>query len=255
MYSALLYTHLGLGDQVACHGFVRDYCARYEAVTIFASPHTYESVRFMYRDLKNLTVLNVDHIAATRYFDTHASQFSIALKIGYDKLDKTSGATVEQQFYQQADVDFEKKWSNFYVERDRTREEAFEKKITSESHYLFLHEDAERRFSIDRARIISRLPIIEAAAEATDNAFDYCTIIEKAREIHVIDSSFMFLIDCLPYQSEDQTIYVHRYARPNPAWHLPTLRKKWIIVGDSIDRHDSSITARLQRGLNKLFTK
>jgi hypothetical protein len=64
----------------------------------------------------------------------------------------------------------------------------------------------------------------------TDNLFDFCDVIEKAEEIHVIDSSFMFLIDCLPYEAPNQKLFVHRYARPNAAWNLPILKKPWVIL-------------------------
>jgi hypothetical protein len=63
----------------------------------------------------------------------------------------------------------------------------------------------------------------------TNNVFDYCTLIERAEEIHVVDSAFMFLVDNLSYSNPRQKLFVHRYARQNPPWNMPVLKKPWTI--------------------------
>ena len=40
--------------------------------------------------------------------------------------------------------------------------------------------------------------------------FDYCYLIENAKEVHTIESSFQFMIDSLELNSEN---YAHRYPR------------------------------------------
>ena len=60
-------------------------------------------------------------------------------------------------------------------------------------------------------------------------------VIEKAAEIHVIDSSFLSLIDCLQYENKSQKLYFHKYAREygkqkNNEWVYPVLRKDWQII-------------------------
>ncbi|MBL8158374.1 hypothetical protein JNK62_02495 [bacterium] len=233
MTSVLLYSHLGLGDQIICHGIVRDYCTRFTHVTILAAPQTLASVSFMYRDIKNLEIIPCSHIEAPHFLARHKDKFDSIQKIGFELLNRTSGVSVERQFYALANVVFEKKWTSFQVQRDLIREQNLYNRIAPPKPYIFLHEDQERNFTIKRRRISTTLPHIAPNTGFTDNIFDYGKIIESASEVHVIDSSFMFLIDCMPYQTSGQTLFVHRYARPNSEWHLPTLRKKWKILGSS----------------------
>lgn len=152
--------------------------------------------------------------------------------IGHHYLDRNSGEQLERQFYRLAEVPIEAKWDNFYVERDTTAEGVLYKTMVplNSENYAFVHDEPARGYGIDAQRIGSVQFCIRPEKGRTSNVFDYCGIIERAREIHVIDSSFMFLVDCLPYDSSHQKLYVHRYARPNPLWQLPILKKSWIIL-------------------------
>jgi len=43
--------------------------------------------------------------------------------------------------------------------------------------------------------------------------FDYLYTIEKAKEVHVMNSSFMNLIDCI--QLRQKGLFYHEYSRPD----------------------------------------
>lgn len=230
MSSVLLYHHLGLGDHMVCHGIVREYCKRYDTVTLFSKPENYPSVKFMFHEVPNLTILSGDDGYANEYLRLHGGEYTEIKKIGFELRNFESGEPFEKQFYALAGVDFNAKWNNFHVERDFAREQELFDKIAPIGPFLFLHEDPTREYGINRKRIENSYPIVEAQLGQTNVIFDYCTIIERAREIHVIDSSFMFLIDCLQYSNPEQKLFVHRYARSNPEWKLPILRKNWIIL-------------------------
>ncbi|MEI6346114.1 MAG: hypothetical protein WCO79_02685 [bacterium] len=234
MSSILIYHHLGLGDHIMCHGIVREYCKRYDRVTIFAKAHNYSSVAFMYRDLQNLTVIKGDDAQArVRIFLNNCFgnlKYNKVLTVGFDNLDATSGIQIEQQFYAIAEVPLEKKWESFLVKRDLDREHSLIRQIAPIGDFVFLHEDPSRNFVIKRTYVGKDYYVITPNKQLTDNIFDYCRTIEKAKEIHVIDSSFMFLIDCLPYKNPEQKRFVHRYSRQNPEWQLPILKKSWTII-------------------------
>jgi hypothetical protein len=234
MSNILLCHHRRLGDHIICHGIVREYCKKYKKVAIFSLPHNFPSVSFMYRDLKNLTIIKGNDAFVKRFIFLNTFKFGkfkynqIKL-VGFQYLNQYSGVPFEKQFYQIAGVDFAKKWESFFVERDLERERALFKQASLKKDYVFLHEDVRRNFIIYREKIKKNYAIFTPDKKLTENIFDYCTIIEKAKEIHVIDSSFMFLIDCLNYENPDQKLYVHRYARENDAWLLPVLKKNWHI--------------------------
>lgn len=248
MSSILLYHHLGLGDHIMCHGIVREYCKKYDKVSIFSKSHNYTSVSFMYRDLKNLTIIQGDDIFAENFILLNASMYDEVKRIGFQNLDRSTGAPLEWQFYQLAGVPFEKKWSSFFVERDFEKEHALYDLVAPKKDYAFVHEDRERHYIINRDKIGGDCEIITPDKEVTENIFDYCTIIEKAEEVHVIDSSFMFLIDCLGYENPNQKLFIHRYARENNDWQLPILKKDWYVLTTNKSRLDF-----LKNLLRKLF--
>lgn len=231
----LLYHHLGLGDHLMCHGIVREYCKKYERVAIFSYPHNYASVSFMYRDLKNITIIKGDDVFAKKFISDNVSKlgrdkYDQVKLLGFQYLDRNLGIPLEKQFYQIAGVDLAKKWDNFFIERDLERERALFKQAALSGEYVFLHEDIARNYKIDRKKLIKKYGIFTPYKKLTENIFDYCTIIEKAKEIHVIDSSFMFLVDSLKYDNPEQKLYIHRYSRENNEWQLPILKKDWHIL-------------------------
>lgn len=226
----MLYHPLGLGDHLACDGLVREQCKRYDRVGLFCFPNNEPSVSFMYRDLPNLKLHIIrSHKEAARFSFWNrftSTRYDTILPIG--SFDPESGIKYERQFYNSAGVPLEAMWGSFFVKRDATREQALAQKIHASGSYIFLHDDA--RFPVDPTKIPQGLPVLQPDLKLTSNIFDYCGLLEKAKEIHVVDSSFMFLVDLLPYTSPHQRLVVHRYARENMAWNLPILQKKWEIL-------------------------
>ncbi len=232
MTKTILLHHLGLGDHFICNGMVREYCKKRDRVAIFSLPRNYASVSFMFRDVPNLEIIPGDEAFALLFIflNKFRRKYHEVKNVGLPHLDIFDSEPMEKQFYRLAGIDFAKKWESFHVERDRAREQALFDKIKPEGDYIFLHEDAARGLVIDRKKIPEQYTVVSPASGITDNIFDFCTVIERAREIHLIDSSFMYLVDLLPYTNPGQKIVIHRYARPNPIWSLPVLKKNWEII-------------------------
>lgn len=228
----LLDFHHGMGDEIICNGLVREYCKKYEAVGIFCLARNYPSVSFMYRDLTNLRI----HVVQS-HTERYRFRFLNTFRFGQnryneiraiDAYDEEAGVRFERLVYKTFGVPLEKKWDSFFVQRDKEREEATFKKAGVSEPYQFVHDDS--RFPLDLARISPTLPVVQPTKDLTNNVFDCCLLIERATEIHVVDSSFIVLIDCLPYVNSAQRLYKHQYARPSPAWQSPLLEKSWQIL-------------------------
>lgn len=233
MSSILLDFHNKLGDNLICNGIVREYAKKYDRVGIFCVPQYKESVSFMFRDLKNLRIEMVKNHRQKQYF-LWLSKFRIG-NGRYDEIktiqnDPETGIIAERQLYALAGIPHEKKWSSFFVERDMQRELDFLVHVAGNEPYIFVHDDAIYGASLDPTKISSLYKIVRPHRSLTNNIFDYCTLLERAEEIHVVDSVFMFLVDNLPYQNPNQKLFVHRYARKNPSWNLPALKKSWTIL-------------------------
>ena len=209
-------------------------------------PRNYISVAFMYHDLQNLTVISATEEETKKLLvgnsETCGLLYDEVKTVGFEHLNRLSGVSLEKQLYKIAGVDLSKKWDNFFVERDFDKERALFNRVAPTSEYVFLHEDAPRNYKIERRLIDKKYAVFEPDEKLTENIFDYCAIIEKATEIHVIDSSFMFLIDCLKYEKPEQKLFIHRYARENETWKLPVLKKNWQILTLSGNRNHKSVS-------------
>ena len=186
----------------------------------------------MFRDLPNVEIVEINTQRSktlypfVNFFSLGRRRFHTIKKI-YD-VDFESGIPSEYQFYKIADVPFRQKWDSFYVERDYGAEKRLESLLKLPERYIFLHDD--NRYPVHTESLPSSIPVVRAIPGLTENAFDYRGIIERASEVHVIDSSFMFLVDCLDYEAPNQKLFIHRYARPNANWNLPILKKPWTIL-------------------------
>lgn len=256
MSSILIHHHPGLGDHIMCHGIVREYAKKYDKVALFSLPHNFTSVSFMYRDLKNVTVIKGSEAFAEDFVTKHGSDYTEVKIIGFQNLDRMSSVQLEKQLYHIAGVPLEKIWDSFFVQRDLKNEQALFDLVAPNNEYFFLHEDVPRNYRIERKLIAKKYTVVSADSKITDNVFDYCTVIERAKEIHVIDSSFMFLIDCLQYENSDQKLFVHRYARENEVWKLPILKKNWTVLTltDNAAGKDSSLSKFIDRTENLFLT-
>jgi hypothetical protein len=223
-FDLVVYHHLGLGDHLVCNALVRHHAARRQRVGLLCKFQYQISVAFMYRDLPQIEILPVaDDQEARMMLETMPN--TPLLKVGFERLDSRNFV---ESFYRQVGVSVEKRHTGFHVERDHDREEACYRRLTDgKAPYIFLHDDASRGFTIDPRRIHSSLP--EIRPTGSDNIFDYMAVIERADEIHCIDSAFANLVESLPRLSAKRLV-LHTYAKPTShvvygrhAWEKPGL--------------------------------
>jgi hypothetical protein len=223
----LLYHHLGLGDHIICSGIVREIYDKYDVLHLCCKQHNVATVQDLYCDLTNLHLIIGDDDYANTYIDKHKNLYDEVLRIGFNLNTQES---FEKQFYKMASLDFSKKWSNFYIPYDfglvGVRANRLFKQQCLPQDYILVHDD--ERFKINKIK--KGKHIFRISDISTPSMLDYLDIIRNAKELHVIDSAFMFLIDCWNYDYSHQNLYIHRYARHNEDWLLPTLRKDWIVL-------------------------
>lgn len=195
MAVAYVFHHLGLGDYVICNGLMRTIAEPNTQYVIFIQEHNIPSVRFMYRDVPNFTFQTVtdwNHMHSLAY--QLQEQGHAVLWLSYTP---HQGYEFDEYFYLMQNVDFIKRWSAFHCDRDRDRERyVFNEYQVTEGQYIFLHDDPSRGFNIDLNHIVNKdLDIVRPIPGLTDNAFDYCYLMEHSAESHFIDSCFRLIFD------------------------------------------------------------
>ena len=142
------------------------------------------------------------------------------------------GVRFDQNFYDQAVINFDFRWSKFEVPRNHKRESEIFRILGCDSGpYIFLHEDKSREFIIDRKRIDSKLRVVEPVTGLSQfSLFDYRKVLEEASEIHLIESSFAAFAESI---NLTQKLYAHRYARGHALYdfrHEFTYRSNWNVL-------------------------
>jgi hypothetical protein len=213
-----IYQHLGLGDHIVCNGLVRLLTKHYGSIVLFCKTHNYTTVSFMYRDNPNIKVLPLDNDINVLNHITENKIHNDVIKIGHEHLGGLKSMySFDEAFYRQFNIDFEERWSSFYLMRDSEREnELFNKFNVKPGEYIFIHDD--NRFHVDENKIKTKLPIIRVNPSLTPVIFDYVSLIENAKEVHNIESSFQFITDSLLLNNNT---YVHRYPRNLPRFEIP----------------------------------
>jgi hypothetical protein len=193
--SFLLYHHLGFGDHIAHNGMVRKMYEEksFDTFNIFVKYHNYNNVAFMFRDLEKLNLIKVKD-------DNEAKQIYNNFK--GKKLNNILTPTESKRYFDESgdNIFYEKMGYKpslmkdyFYIKRDFDEEEKVFKELTNGvNKYIFLHEDTQRGYGINKERINCDLPIIKTDIKYP--FFSLMKVIEKAENCYVICSAFLELL-------------------------------------------------------------
>ena len=221
-----VYHHLGLGDHIICNGLVRNICKKIKNVNLFCKPVYFESVSFMYRDLDNIKIIKGDDKTVPVILNDIPKENKII--VGFDNFHYNyNNEPFDKFFYSNVGLNFEKRWTDFYIERDHVREQKLYDNFGIEGEYAFVHEDINRSYGVQKSYIEKGLQYFTPDPYYSNNVFDYLMLIENAKEIHVIDSSFKQLIESVNVNAKK--IFYHTYTRTHQ-FNTSTSKKDWIIL-------------------------
>lgn len=213
----LLAGHLEFGDAVVCNGLVRTLAKKIPRLVVPTRPWYVETVHNMLGDLRNVSIVSTqDYEAAQAQVDGWGEDNVIGL--GFFHKGRFEQLNWDREFYRQAGVPFEFRWSAFQLA------DCLPDPVPTE---VLVHEDPFRGYLIkdlpEATRITSRPSIL-----------DWLPEVLGARELHCIDSSFLNLAESLYYvgQLRHTRLVFHRYAKkyPGPA-RWPELRAPWEVIG------------------------
>lgn len=223
---------MGLGDHIICNAIVRHLAK--DDIVIVPVKRSYEtSVKFLYSDDPKIKVASFADDAETdrycRFMEKQGLEVIWNGNVGSaKKVWKKSGRQWDQKFYEQMNLDFNLRWDNFKLPKNSCAwEKLFQLKFPGvvPEDFLFVHHTSSMGVKkIHEDLLKSRYKFIPDITY-TDNIFDYVGLLENAREIHCINSSFLCLADSLHSKGE---LHFHASAQ-DLDFNSPTLRSNWII--------------------------
>lgn len=224
-----IYTHLGMGDHILCNAIIRKHARERKTVFHFVKPANAKNVYWMYRDLGNVRLIHFDDAEVRNFMSLNPRNEYLIIGHSPEYFSKFRNgvySTFDAGFYEIAGIPFEEKWGGFYVERDLERE----KDVYYESlglkdgeEFYFVHDDPPRGRNF-RESVLPKGKRIRPIEHTDIGLFDFLYTIERAKEAHVMNSSFSCLIDTI--QLQGPKLFLHEYARkdmgsnPNHAMRL-----------------------------------
>ena len=219
--------HLGLGDQLTLNGMVRHFVEHGWTVRIMARQSHQITSEFMYRDLPEGKV-SLEIIDSKEPVPSSQEIWKRAHVIceleGYTLLplatyqisdDAWNWFTIGegrnmcnwlQATYIQAGLNPFYMKTKFKVVRDADKEnEIFDHFGLIQNEYIFVHDAKSRGISIE----LDNLKIFNPDDHYKEfpNIFDYCKIIECAKEVHCFGSSYAMLIELMGLNTKDKNFY------------------------------------------------
>jgi len=191
---------------------IRNYLKDHSKVHVFSKTNYFGMIDYMYRDEGNIVVTEIEggpnevFQAEEYYKNSSCDEF---LRIGFEHYPFHQEHLYDKNcwefFYEQIQVPYSVRYEYFHVERDEEEEQrVFDKLNPDNEPYIFIHEDADRGFLLNREHFIDKnLKVIEN--DVTENIFHFTKILEDAQEIHCMESSFKTLIDF--YCKQDNIFY------------------------------------------------
>ena len=230
-----IHHHLGLGDHIVCNGIVRAVAKLHgEAggyVILAVKEENIPSVIQLYRDLTHLVKFH----QVTRDEDCYeAYKKFFFLRIGFENMnlgrllnrhEAQKGLTWERMIYNQLSIDYKQRYEGFHIERDYEREKILEDKLDlPEEFALCCTSSSEGNFAPDIRSQFKKIFL----EKKTDSIFDWIGVIEKAKEIHCIDSAMFHLIKQVQPPTETKIFYDQRSDDPLRA--IPEEDHGWLII-------------------------
>lgn len=208
-----LCNNSGLGDYIVLNGSTRYIasCKNVEHVDVLCigNNNKFRHVSWMYRDNDKITVHPEPQANsfqqgrkkirrwASRFPHSEKRVFlwttrDFQLKFPVFGLDSKTQCWPEL-FYKAHKSPFSARHEHFYIERDKDRELRLFDKLYLPSKYAFCCDTSTKgRHRINLSGV--KIPIVRPTPSDGDLIFDWMTVIERASEVHTVDTSWLHLI-------------------------------------------------------------
>jgi len=206
--------HFGLGDFLSCKGLVKYLMQNDKDLTVnyhlYVPSRHFQSVTFLYSD-ENIKLIKVDNEnSAIKHFSKNKLledvKDSELIKIGFQNFYKVienefryEDYTTDMVFYKQFEVPYRYRFELGKWKRDHNEEErVFNKLNPKKEKFIFIHDDPKRNLLIQLEDInLTKDKIKIIRNDTSELIFNFGLLLERAEQIHVMESSIRNLIECL----------------------------------------------------------
>tara|TARA_R110002096_G_scaffold121955_3_gene263958 strand:+ start:841 stop:1578 length:738 start_codon:yes stop_codon:yes gene_type:complete len=199
MTSLIIHHHAGLGDHFMCNGVVNYIVdsTDFDYYYVLTKERNYKTVSEMYSYSDKIRTLAFsDEIEDTIQHRLPVNGRYIQIGFGYleNYMRENPDKDFSYAFYDQFDLPFSDKWDRFKIQRNEIEEnKIYEQLVGDDEEYIFVHDvSSVGKYDLN---IDSKLKIIKPKLGITNNTTHFLKVIENAKEVHCLDSSFISMID------------------------------------------------------------
>ncbi|AGE51386.1 hypothetical protein PBCVCviKI_079R [Paramecium bursaria Chlorella virus CviKI] len=207
----IIFPHLGLGDFLCCMSAFRIYAEQFKVHLIIKAEYE-DKIKFLLSDITDIEYIIVHN---DRYQDLKFDKGIPVIGIGQHR----TGQTIKVRdfpgvFYSDFNLPKEAMHEKFYYIRDMFEEnKVYEKIIKDHPEYVVIHDDPTRGLVVDESKIPEGIYRVYLGREHKDIPMIYSKkLLERAKEIHCIDSSFLWFVGMNQIKTKK---VLHSHARRN----------------------------------------
>ena len=189
-----VHHHLGIGDYIICNGLVRGLLKESQDGLVLATEASREdTVRQLYADTDvelHIVGDGIRDVTADREAEAEYENHDTVLRVGFENCAR--GTDWEKSFYDFVGMPYENRWSLFHFPRSVERERRLLEKLDLPDKFAFVNTSTSRGdFDIP---IETELPIVRLTCVEGATLLDWIVVLEKATEIHTVDSGIFQLV-------------------------------------------------------------
>ncbi|MAH97801.1 MAG: hypothetical protein CMA12_00420 [Euryarchaeota archaeon] len=256
--------HFGLGDFLSCKGLIKYLVENKKFdtsdINLFVPEKHFINIEFLYRDFNLIKLVKVKNERdAIRKFNNQKKIKSDAMliKIGHSNFYKTIKSNFENKqfttdmvFYKQFKIPYNYRfkygqWSRNIQEENRV----FDKLNPNRKKYIFIHDDPSRDLIIDVDDLnLKNKDIMIIKNDTSEKLFNLGLILERAEQIHVMESSIRHLIECLDI--DENKLFLHSFRKnlsKGPYYNFNSgkiigSQKNWNIISKNLNQNKKNYT-------------
>jgi hypothetical protein len=201
-----------LGDCIVCNAIVHRF-AKESNILYYPTDHTnFETLSCLYQDYDNIVVVTFDGPQQEQDFISKNNLMRIRSADIYgtyiNRVGTSGGMNVsinwDRQIYEYYDLPYSTRYTGFKFPKNvEGSQELYNELTQGDDNYVLFHQEASYgslNINLDGFRMANGMPplkVIEVKFGTTKNLCQYIKLIENAKEIHCIPSSFYCLVDSL----------------------------------------------------------
>ncbi len=219
----VIHHHLGLGDLIICNGIINLLSEKFEKIYIPSLEKNLSHTKYLYSENQKVKIFKINKNKEIYGYKPSIEKLRIGFEKNYGKFNVS--------FYKQLKLPYSNSFDFFKLPDNKEDENKLFEHLMNfyniEKDYILVHRTSSQG-QVD-LKISNEIPIVyvEKNSDIFNNIFLYKKVIQNAKQIHCIDSSFLHLVERIDTKAE---LFFHPVKKEGKVSEKLELYKNWNIT-------------------------